>query len=123
MADDDPAVLGMPAGGHDGLAEHLAALDDGASLVAPGNCDEAEPLVGGSDVHDVDEVRGIAPGGEPLHRDIALLVPVVLVGDLDHDPVLVEGDVVREPRLAVRRAQVIGQALARPRTWSSAAGK
>ena len=81
---DDAPVRDMPAGGDDGLPEHLAALDDRPSLVAAGDRDEAEAaVVGGADVHDVDQVRGVAPGGEALDGHVPRLVPRGLVRDLD----------------------------------------
>ena len=61
---DDAAIRGVPHGGHDRLAEHLAALDDGASPVGPGHAREDEVARSGAVQH-VDEVGGVAPGGEP----------------------------------------------------------
>ena len=100
----DPATRGTPAGGDDGLPEHLAALDDGSPFVAPGDAEEGEPVLGGADIHDVDEMRGIAPGREPLHRHVLCGVPLGLVRDLNPDPVLIEGCVAGQLRERLRRA-------------------
>ena len=96
----DPAARGMPAGGDDGLSEHLAALDDGPPLVAAGDAEEGEPVVSGSDVHDVDEMCGIAPGREPLHRHVMGSIPLDLVPDLNPNLILIEGCVVGQLRAA-----------------------
>ena len=61
------------AGRHDRLAEHLAALDHRTAPVAAGGADVAGLAVG-LDVEDVDQVGGVAPGGEALGGDVALVV-------------------------------------------------
>ena len=111
---DDAPALRVAAGGDDGLPEHLAALDDRPSFVAPGDRDEAAvAVVGRADVHDVDEVRGVAPGGEALARHVPWRVPRRLVRDLDQHPVLVEGNVAVEFGQRFWRPQALRQAFER----------
>ena len=57
-----------------------------------------EPVLGGTDVHHVNQMRGIAPRGEPLHRHVLCGVPLGLVSDLNPDPVLIERCVVGQLR-------------------------
>ena len=104
---DDSPVLGIAAGGDDGLPEHLARLDHGSSLVAPRHRDEAEVrVVRGAHVHDVDQVRGVAPGGEALDGDIPGGVPRGFVRDLYPDPVLIEGHMAGQRGELRRRSEV-----------------
>ncbi len=105
----DPSARRVTAGGDDGLPEHLAPLDDGPALVAPGHTEEPESFLSGTDVHHVNQMRGIAPGREPLHRDVARHVPLGLVRDLNPYPVLIERGVAGQLAGRLRRADMIGQ--------------
>src|ERR1700722_14731449 len=80
----------MPTGGDDRLPEHLTPFDDRPPPVAPGDADEGDAAVG-ADVQLVDQMRGIAPGGEPLDGHIPWGVTLATIGDLDPHLVLVEG--------------------------------
>ncbi len=69
LAETQPAARRVASGRHDRLPEHLAAFDDRPPFVGPGDAEEGEVTVG-AHIHHVDQVRGIAPGGESLDRDI-----------------------------------------------------
>ena len=70
-------------------------------------------VVGRAHIHDVDQMRGVAPGGEALDRHVPRRVPCGLVRDLDQHPILVEGDVAGELGQRLGRPQVLGQAFER----------
>ena len=79
--------------------EHLAALDDGTAPVAAGGADVAGLAVR-SDVEHVDQVGGVAPGGEALGGDVPLVVAGPGVDEHQVDPLVIEGDVAGQVVLA-----------------------
>ena len=63
----------VPGRGDDALAEDLAGLDDRPHAVGVEGA-RVTTVALGLDVHDPDEVGGVAPVREPLDRDVALVV-------------------------------------------------
>ncbi len=101
LAETTRSLRRMATGRDDRLPEHLTAFDDRPPPVAPGDADEGEAAIG-ADVQLVDQVRGIAPGGEPLDGHIPWGVTFAAIGDLDPHPVLVEGSESGQRALGVR---------------------
>ena len=88
-----PPPRHVAAGGDDGLAEDLAALDHRPAPVAAGLAPKVALSVG-PDVEDLDQVGDVAPGGEALGRDVPLVVTVTGVDEGEVDALVVERDVV-----------------------------
>ena len=99
-----PPIGRVASGGDDRLAEHLASLDDTAPMVGADGRDEGGVAVG-SNVHDVDQVGGVAPRRELLDGDVALVVAGHRVDELDRHGrmVLVERDVAGRRRRGQHR--------------------
>ena len=72
----------MATGGDNRLPEHLTAFDDRPAPVTPGDADEREAAIR-ADVQLVDQIRSIAPRGEPLDGHVPRSVTLATIGDFD----------------------------------------
>ena len=76
-------------GGHDRLAQHLAPLDNGPPAIGPWHAFPGQ-LAGLAEIHHVDEMRGVAPCGEPLDRRVPAVLPGQRVDHFDADVFRIE---------------------------------
>ena len=99
---DDATPRRVTSGSHDGLPEHLAALDDGSPTIAASDADKGAIIVS-LHVEQFDQVRGVSPRRKPLDGDVTVLVSRSTVDDLDAHPDRVKGTVSGKPVEPLRR--------------------
>jgi hypothetical protein len=97
-----PAFGGVAAGGHDGLAEHLAPLDHRSPPAAAGDA-HIRAVAVGPHIQQVDELRRVAPGREPHNSRVPPRAVLHGVDQLDPNAVVVERRQSREPTNLRRR--------------------